>query len=206
MKFTKSIPFSILILLIFSTLMAIASTRAFLRLSPEIERINQSNTQSLYIVEQMLSAEINNDIKTFEENLLKGKNNITEPQETEKFVQIENAYKKAFMGDVQARKILISNITELSEINRVAIINYAQNAKKLSITGTWVIAFMIFIVWSIGIIILTNLRKTIIEPLDELEDVLDKVAKGNKHRRCPSTAPTKDFQKIYDGVNNLLDK
>ena len=58
MKFTKSIPFSILILLIFATLMAIASTRAFLRLSPEIERINQSNTQSLYIVEQMLSAEI----------------------------------------------------------------------------------------------------------------------------------------------------
>ena len=54
--------------------------------------------------------------------------------------------------------------------------------------------------------VLINLRKTIIEPLDELEDVLDKVSKGNKHRRCPSMAPTKDFQKIYDGVNNLLDK
>lgn len=206
MKFTKSIPFSILVLLVFATLMAIASTRAILRVAPEIERINQSNTQSLYIVEKMLYAEINNDIKSFEDNLLKGKNNITEPQEAEKINQIENVYKKAFKGDIQARKVLISSLADLSEVNRVAMMNHAENAKKLSVTGTWVIAFMLFIVWSIGIIVLTNLRKTIIEPLDELDDVLDKVKKGNKHRRCPSTAPTKDFQKIYDGVNNLLDR
>lgn len=206
MKFTKSIPLSIFILLIFATLMAVAGIRAIFRLTPEIDRINKSNSQSLYFIDRMLTAEVSEDIKLFEEHLAKQKGNITEPQEEEKVIAIEKVYKDAFNGDKEARKELIFNITQLSEINRLAMMKYGKNAKTLSITGTWVIGFMLFFVWSIGFVVLTNLRKTIIEPLDELEDVLDKVSKGNKHRRCPSMAPTKDFQKIYDGVNNLLDK
>ena len=206
MRFSKSIPFSIFILLVFATLMAIAGIRAIYRLVPEIDRINKSNTQSLYLIDNMLLAEVNSDIKAFEENLNKEKENITENNESEKILQIDMVYKQAFDGDIQAKRKLISALADLAEINRLAMIDYAQNAKKLSIVGTWVIVFMIIIVWSIGLIILGSLKKTIIQPLKELEDVLNKVQKGNKFRRCPTIAPTADFQKIYDGVNELLDK
>ncbi len=206
MRFSKSIPFSIFVLLVFATLMAIASIRAIYRLVPEIDRINRSNTQSLYLIDNMLLAEVNSDLAAFEENLNKEKENITETEESDKIAQIDIVYKKAFEGDTHSKRLLISALADLAEINRLAMIDYAQNAKKLSIVGTWVIVFMIIIVWSIGLIILGSLKKTIIEPLKELEDVLNKVQKGNKLRRCPTTAPTADFQKIYDGVNELLDK
>ena len=65
---------------------------------------------------------------------------------------------------------------------------------------------MLGLIWAIGLIILKNLNNRLIKPLKELSDVFDKLAKGNKLRRCPTVAPTKDFQKIYDGINKLLDK
>ena len=132
MQFSKSIPLSIFILLLFATFMAIAGVRAIFRLSPEIDRINKSNTESLYLIDKMLSAEVTGNIMAFEENLAQEKENITEPMEAERIAQIEQVYKKAFNGDVQARKILLTNLTDLSEINRLAMIDYAQNAKKLS--------------------------------------------------------------------------
>ena len=56
MNFSKSIHFSFILLLIFSTIMAIAGVRGFLRLAPSIEYINKHNTRSLYYAEQMLSS------------------------------------------------------------------------------------------------------------------------------------------------------
>lgn len=206
MKFSESIPLSIFILLIFTTFMAIAGIRAFSRLAPDIERINKSNTQSLYLLDKMLTAEVSGDIKSFEENFNQQKNNITEPMEAEKIAAIEAVYKKAFNGDIKYKKILIVNLADLTEINRYAMLNAAKNAKQLSVVGIWVIVFMITIIWTMGAIVLINLKKTIINPLHELEDVLDKVSKGNKFRRCPTIAPTSKFQKIYDKVNQLLDK
>ena len=206
MKFLGSIMQSILILLIFATFMAIAGMRAIYRLGPDIDNINSRNTQSLYLIDNMLIAEVNSDIENFEKNFTLEKANITEPQEADEIAEIDNIYKNAFNGDYKAKKQLVKKLAQLAEINRVAIADYAINVKKLSVTGMWVIVFMLFIVWTTGIIILNRLKKTIVDPMIELADVLDKSQKGNKLRRCPTVAPTNVFQKIYDGVNNLLDR
>ena len=206
MKFTGSIPQSIFILLIFATFMAIAGMRAIYRLGPDIDNINSRNTQSLYLIDNMLIAEGNSDLDVFEKNLMLEKTNITEPKEADNIAEIDRIYKKAFYGDYKAKKQLVAELAQLAEINREAIADYTTNVKKLSVTGMWVIAFMLFIVWSTGLIILNRLKNTVINPMKELVDVLDKVKKGNKLRRCPTIAPTNDFQKVYDGVNNLLDR
>lgn len=75
MNFSKSFYLSFILLLVFSTLLAAAGIRGFLRLAPSIEQINKHNTQSLYIAESMMSAlTVNKDIKSFEEALTKRKN------------------------------------------------------------------------------------------------------------------------------------
>ena len=55
MNFSKSFYLSFILLLVFSTLLAAAGIRGFLRLAPSIEQINKHNTQSLYIAESMMS-------------------------------------------------------------------------------------------------------------------------------------------------------
>lgn len=207
MKFSNPISSSIFILLICTTCMAIAGVRGFSRIAPEIEKINVRNTQSLYYTEKMLSEGIvKGNIKSFEKTLSDEKSNITEKGESEKIKKIENEYKSAFNGNLETKTELIKDITDLSEINRIAMKKAVKNSQKLKSVGSWVIIFMLGLIWAIGLIILKNLNNRLIKPLKELSDVFDKLAKGNKLRRCPTVAPTKDFQKIYDGINKLLDK
>ncbi|EKE03455.1 MAG: hypothetical protein ACD_20C00202G0003 [uncultured bacterium] len=207
MKFSRSISLSIIVLLVFVTLMAAAGIRGFLRLAPSIEQINSRNTQSLYLTEKMMSTlALERNIDSFEIALKQAKENITEVGEAEKIHDIELNYKTAFAGDRKVKEQIINDITELSEINRIAMKNAALKAEKLSSVGSWVITFMGLIVWALGLVILNTLQKTVINPLTELKDVFQSQAKGNTLRRCPKIAPTKDFQIIYDGLNSLLDK
>ena len=79
-------------------------------------------------------------------------------------------------------------------------------ANQLSSVGAWVIVFLTIFIWFLGFMLMKSIEKGFIRPLDELNDVLAKYNQGNKLRRCPKQAPSKDFQKIYDSINVLLDK
>lgn len=207
MNFSKSISTSIIFLLIFVTIMAIAGIRGFLRLAPSIEKINSRNTQTLYLTEKMMTAlAIERDMDSFETALGQAKQNITEEGEESKIKDIETNYEAAFSGDIKLKEQLVGDIADLSEINRLAMKDASLKAKKLSSVGSWVIAFMAIFIWVLGMIILSTLNKTLISPLTELKDVFQNYNSGNKLRRCPKIAPTRDFQQIYDGLNSLLDK
>ncbi len=202
----KSFYSSFILLLIFSTLLAIAGIRGFFRLAPAIEQINEHNTQSLYITEQMMSAlTIKKDIKLFETALKDGEANITEKGEAEAIKKIEKNYKLGFKN-AEYKEITVDNIIELSRLNRLAMKNAALQAKRLSSAAAWVITFLTIMTWALGILIMRTLAKNIIKPLAELTDVLSSYTKGNTMRRCPKLAPNPTFQKIYDSVNTLLDR
>lgn len=206
MGFAKSIRFSFILLLICSTIIALAGIRGFIRLAPSIELINKSNTQSLYYAEKMISniSTVKN-IKEFEVTLKEEKNNITEPGEQDAIYKIENNYKSAFSGNIKAEEAVIDAITEFSNINREAMKKAGFEAKKMSSTGIWIIIFPTIFIWILGLIILSSLENTYIKPLSELQDVVDSYRKGNKMRRCSKIAASKDFQQLYDSVNQILD-
>ena len=207
MNFSRSFYLSFILLLVFSTLLALAGIRGFLKLAPSIEQINKHNTQSLYIAESMMSAlTVNKDIKSFEEALAKGKTNVTEKGEAEVINKIEKGYKSAFKNNAGYKETTVNNIIELSRINRVGMQNAALRAKKLSSAGAWVIGFLTLITWVLGLILIKTVTTNLIKPLAELIDVLESYFKGNKLRRCPKLAPNHDFQRIYDAINSLLDK
>lgn len=206
MGFSKSIKLSFILLILCSAIIAISGIRGFIRLAPSIDLINKSNTQSLYYAEQMLSGiSKKKDLVQFELALEQEKNNITESGEENAIKIIEDNYKKAFNGDIKAEETVIDAITLFSEINREAMHKEGRKAKKLSSVGIWVIAFPALFIWILGLLIFKTIEQKFIEPLAEIEDVIETYRKGNKMRRCPIVAPSKEFQQLYDGINYILD-
>ena len=207
MNFAKSIYYSFIIILICSTVIMIAGIRGFQRLEPFVNTLNSSNTESLYYAEQMLSSvSFKKDLKNFEKNLNKAKNNITEPKEKEIVDKIADNYLPAFNGNKKVEEETINEITELSTINRVAMEEAGLRAKKIQTVGIWIIIFPSIFIWIIGLTLLARLKKTFIKPIQELNDVVFDYNNGNCMRRCPSYTVSKDLQKLYDGINRILDE
>lgn len=206
MNFSGRIYLYFIILLICSTIITIAGVYGFQRLEPSINILNSSNTKSLYYTEQMLtSISVKKDIKKFEQNLELAKNNITEDGESEVIDKIESDYLPAFDGDKAIEEEIIDRITDIAKINRLAMEQAGAKAKKQRTIGIWIILFPSVFIWLIGIALLKRLDRTFIKPIQELNDVIFEYNKGNHMRRCPSSTDLKDLQKLYDGINNILD-
>ncbi len=206
MKFSGRIFLYFIILLICSTVIALAGIYGFQKLEPSIKLLNSSNTQSLYYAEQMLTdISAKKDIKAFEENLSLAKNNITEDGEETIIDKIEANYIAAFKGNKEIEEETIKNIADLAKINRVAMEHAGITAKKQQAIGIWIILFPTIFIWIIGIALLKRLDRIFIKPMEELNDVIFEYNKGNRMRRCPSVTESKDLQMLYDGINKILD-
>ena len=207
MNFAQRTYASFIIILICSTIITIAGIRGFLKLEPFVSTLNSSNTKSLYYAEQMLSSiSAKKDLKRFEENLNKARNNITEPGEEEAINHIAGNYQPAFYGNKMYEEETIDDITELSRINRLAMQEAGKRAKKMQTVGIWIIIFPSIFIWIIGLTLLARLKRTFIKPIQELNDVIFDYNSGNRMRRCPSYTILKDLQKLYDGINRILDE
>ena len=206
MNFAKRIYYSFIIILVCSTIISIAGIRAFQRLAPFVNTLNSSNTQSLYYVEQMLSSiSAKKDLRKFEKYLNMAKNNITEPGEKEAIEKIDSNYQPSFFGNNMYEEETINDITELSRINRIAMEQAGLKAKKIQTVGIWIIIFPSIFIWIIGLTLLARLKRTFIKPIEELNNVICDYNNGNFMRRCPSYTVSKDLQKLYDGINTILD-
>ena len=206
MNLSRKIYLYFIILLICSTIIAIAGIYGYQRLEPFVNTLNSANTQSIYYAEQMLSSiSTKKDLKRFEENLLKAQNNITESGEKEALEKIADNYMPAFKGNKKVEDKTIDEIAEFSKINRVAMEQAGTKAKKQQAIGIWIILFPSVFIWIIGIALLKRLDTTYIKPIEELNDVIFEFNKGNFMRRCPSITVSKDLQKLYDGINTILD-
>ena len=207
MDFSKRIYYSFIIILVCSTVITIAGIRGFQRLEPFVNTLNSSNTESLYYSEQMLSSiSTKKDLKIFENYLNKARSNETELGEKEIIDDIENTYMLAFKGNKYAEEKIIEELAELSRINRTAMECAGIKAKKMQTVGIWIIIFPSIFIWLIGLTLIERLKKTFIKPIQELNDVIFDYNRGNRMRRCPSYTITKDFQKLYDGINRILDE
>ena len=207
MIFARRIYYSFIVILVCSTVIAIAGIRGFQRLEPFVNTLNSSNTKSLFYAEQMLSSiSVKKDLKMFEKNLKDAKNNTTEPNEKEVIDKISGYYKSAFQGNEKMEEKTVNEIAELSKINRVAMEQAGIRAKKIQTVGIWIIIFPSIFIWIIGLTILSRLKRTFIKPIQELNEVIFDYNNGNRMRRCPSYTASKDLQKLYEGINRILDE
>ena len=195
-----------IILLICSTIITVAGIYGFQQLEPFVNTLNSANTQSLYYAEEMLSSvSEKKDLKRFEENLAMAENNVTETGEKEVLKKIAENYLPAFKGNKKIEDETIDELAEFSKINRVAMEQAGIKAKKQRAIGIWIILFPSVFIWLIGFALLKRLDRTYIKPIQELNDVIFEYNKGNCMRRCPSVTPSNDLQKLYYGINKILD-
>lgn len=207
MKLGKRICYSFIIILVCSTVISVAGIWGFQRLEPFVNTLNSSNTESLYYAEQMLSSiSMKKDLKRFEENLHKAQNNITEAGEQEVLQKIAGNYQPAFYGNEKYEEATIDSIAELSKINRLAMQRAGLRAKKMQTVGIWIILFPSVFIWIIGLTLLARIKKVFIKPIEEFNDVISDYNSGNRMRRCPSYTVSDDLQKLYDGLNRILDE
>ena len=207
MRLGKRIYYFFITILACSTVISIAGICGFQRLAPFVNTLNSSNTKSLYYAEQMLSSiSMKKDLKKFEENLDKAQNNITEPGEKEIVEKIAGNYQPAFYGNEMYEEATVENIAEFSRINRLAMQRAGLRAKKMQTVGIWIILFPSIFIWIIGLTLLARIKRVFIKPIEELNDVISDYNSGNRMRRCPSYTISKDLQKLYDGLNRILDE
>ena len=207
MKLGKRIYYSFIIILVCSTVISIAGIIGFQRLEPFVNALNSSNTETLYYAEQMLSSiSMKKDLRKFEENLYKAQKNITEIGEEDVLEKIAGNYQPAFYGNEKYEEATIDSIAELSRINRLAMQRAGLRAKKMQTVGIWIILFPSVFIWIIGLTLLARIKKVFIRPIEELNDVISDYNSGNRMRRCPSYTISKDLQKLYDGLNRILDE
>ena len=135
----------------------------------------------------------------------KARNNITEIGEKEALDKVADNYLPAFKGNKRIEEETIDELAEFSKINRVAMEQAGIRAKKMQAVGIWIIIFPSVFIWIIGLTILAKIKKTFIKPIQELNNVISDYNKGNHMRRCPSYTVSKDLQKLYDGINTILD-
>lgn len=207
MNFARRIYYSFIIILACSTIIAVAGIRGFQKLEPFVNTLNSCNTETLYYSEQMISSiSAKKNLEEFEKNLAKAKNNITEPGEKEILDKIAENYQLAFSGNKKVEEETIDEIADLSRVNRVAMEQAGLHAKKIQTVGIWIIIFPSIFIWIIGLTLLARLKRTFIKPIQELNDVIFDYNRGNHMRRCPSYTVSKDLQKLYEGINRILDE
>ncbi len=215
MRLSQSVRLGASILVALNLLMAFGSIWVFMRMAPAIEIIIDQNARSLHACEEMLSSlalanRLEDDTASLEQSfssaLDRARGNITDPDEPDVLETIKTHYAKAFSGDTGARKKTVSAIRQLSEINREAMVRADWKARQFGNAGAWGIVFMATAVFLVGMLFLRGLTRNLVKPMEEIHSVIQGIARGDTMRRCTGADMPQDIKKVFNGINDLLDK
>lgn len=215
MKLLNSIILKAWFLISLNILMTIGAIWVFTRMTPAIEVIIKQNENSLHACEEMLSSlailnniSINNTEtkQNFINAFNRAQNNITEKEEPLYIELIKESYMNAFSGNKEALSKTINAIIQLAKINREAMIRADKKAKHFGNAGAWGVVFMAIGVFFFGMLFKRSIIKDILTPLEEIHNVINANNEGENIRRCTGNHLPKDIKKIYNSINEYLDK
>ncbi len=214
MKLAHSVKVGAWLLIALNLLMAFSSIWIFMRMAPAIEVIISQNEVSLEASEEMLAALLQvktsdsrpvESTESFRNALTRAKNNITEKEEPAVIDKITRYYEGAFKGNNIALKETVRAIVELGVINRDAMRRADAKARQLGYAGAWGVVFMATVIFMVGMIFIRSMKKNILEPMQEIDAVINAFREGNMMRRCSMKSPPKSIRHIFGNINDLLD-
>lgn len=216
MKVFHSISMGAWLLIALNLLMSFGAIGIFMRMAPAIERIIERNERSLQSCEEMLTYlaystnSTTDDTSERQTNFLnslhRARNNVTEAGELQAINDIETHYIKAFRGDHERRNATIVAIQHLSQLNRQAMVEADRKARQLGNAGAWGIVFMASMAFIAGLCFVRSLRRNVVEPLDEIQQVIEAANHGDLMRRCSMPNPPQTIRHIFKGINDILDR
>lgn len=214
MKLSNSVTIGAWILISLNLMLAFGAIWVFARMTPAIKLIVDQNLNSLQACEEMLASLASSASATEKENqktafevVLRSVSSYTRKTEEQKALKlISDNYRKAFEGDQGAVTNTVQGITRLGEINRIAMVRAYTNAKQYGDGGAWGVVFMASGVFFVGMLFMRSLKKILVGPLEEINEVLIAHRKGDLMRRCTGSDLSGNVKNVFIGINDLLDQ
>ncbi len=208
MQSGKLITLSVWLMIMFNILLSFGAVWSLQRINPEVKNIYERNVVSLDACENMLLllADGEMDYPQFQLALQQAAGNITEAGEKESVAAIRRLLQTMEDGDMRVKPQLIREIIQLSKYNKQAIINAARQTQRLRQAGMWGIVFVTVIFFLAALFFEQKLRRVLLAPLQEVSSVMEDYMQGDSFRRCSLLNTSADMRKLFQAVNNLLDR
>ena len=177
-------------------------------MDPAITRIYERNVRSLSACEEMLLALTGEQVEMekFKQALNRAGSNITENGEEQAVKNIQQYLPGLAAGEKGFRSLVTREVIALTNYNKKAILESAQQTQKLRQAGAWGIVFATLLFFIVAIHQEQRLRRKLLLPLQEIAETLKANARGDKFRRCSLPNASGDMKKMLDSINDLLDK
>ncbi len=200
-------------LALINLVLAFGAIALFVRMGPAIERILEENVVSIMAAEDVMvelaiapgpldpGAE-----GRIREALRKARDNITEQGERSVLESAGRELEGSISGDQVARGRLVMSMRELITINRAAMQDVDDEARRLGSSGAWSGVFLGFLSFLLSLLIVIRFQRRFVRPLEDLSAVLESVHRGDRLRRCPNRDAPHEIVRVVNSVNRLLDE
>ena len=213
MKLRTELVLYTLLLASLNLLLSFGVIGLFARMGPAIEQILRENVASIDAAQSILAelaqapGALSEDARGRTSAALQTiRANITEAEETPIINRLAFTLPNAALGDPAARLLTVEALRELIRINRDAMVAVDLRARRLGSAGAWAAVFIGTLSFALSLLILSLLRRRLVEPLLELHAVLSAARAGDRFRRCrPFDAPL-ELKQAAHSVNLLLDE
>lgn len=214
MNFKRDLLLGVGALVAILLLVCFGSIGLLARMSPAIEHVLEENDESLEAIEEMLTvlAESGHDPVTepgkgrFREALERVRKNVTEQEEKPEIEAIGDSWEAAVSGDGDARHRSVAALGRLAKVNREAMHRANQEAQRLGWAGAWATVLLCVFGFGAALVVTRRIDARILQPIAELNGVLQQAKDGGEYRRCTLAGASADVSFVMSAVNDLLDR
>jgi len=213
MKLRTELLFYTIGLAALNLLLAFGVIGLFTRMGPAIERILNENVVSIEAAEQMLAAfaahpgELPAEARTRVNKALEAaRANVTEAEERPVLDRLERNIGAALDGEAEARQVVLADLGALIDINREAMTVVDLEARRLGSAGAWAAVFIGALSFGFSLLVVSLLRRRLLEPLLEIHETLRAAQQGDRFRRCRGFDAAVELKQAGQALNVLLDE
>jgi len=214
-QLTRNLRLAVAALLALHLASAFAAIAMLGRMRPAVERIMDQNIYSLVAVEEMLSILAGADASTegpdaqqtrFRSAYDRAAQNITDDRERPILDHIDRLTVGGLPDAAAPRRELVAQLVRLGEVNRDDIVEANAKAQRLGTAGEWALVFLAVLTLASALVALRRMDRRVLQPLDEMYDVLLGLHRGDGHRRCrPGAGASSELARAMASLNRALD-
>lgn len=183
------------------------------RVSPAVQEILAENVYSNEAAEDMMAAMAlavagaeGEHRAAFDDALERARRNITLDAERPVLDDLQQRGSSVFGGSKDALPGALDAAQELIAINRSAMEGANQRARRLGSSGAWAAVVLALVGFLVSVLVVRHTMHGVVEPVEELESVLQSYRQGDRYRRCQGRAASQEMRRVLSAVNLLLDR
>ncbi|HHH26894.1 MAG TPA: hypothetical protein ENK57_00880 [Polyangiaceae bacterium] len=213
MQLTRNLRLAVAGLIALHLASAFAAIALLGRMRPAIEKIIDQNVYSLSAVEEMLSVlaegegvETTSPHARFRAAYDRAAANITDERERPILMTIDRLSDASLPIESAPRHALVAELVRLGEVNRDNIVAADHDARRLGTAGAWSLVFLATLTLGSALAALRRMDRRVLQPVEELHDVLLGLRRGEHRRRCrPGLGAADELAQAMAALNRILD-